>query len=280
MSVKIITLIENNADENSYLCNEHGLSFYIETDKLNIIFDTGQSGNFVENASKLNVDLKYTDYVILSHGHYDHSGGFRKLVKEIENSFQLIISEKFFNLKYIYKQQEYIFIGNSFNEKYLEENKIKIKFINEDIFYLSENILIISNFERKSDFEKICDRFYIKEKENYIKDDFSDEIAVAVKLKEGLLVILGCSHIGVVNILETIIERTGIPIYGVVGGTHLIEADRQRLESTISFLKENNIHVIGVSHCTGENAVEKMQQEFQDKFIYNSTGNIMEFTDI
>lgn len=277
MSIKITTLIENNVDENSYLCNEHGISLYIETDKLNIIFDTGQSGNFIENADKLNVDLNCTDYVILSHGHYDHSGGFRKLVNKIGNSFQLVISEKFFNSKYRYSSDEYIFIGNSFYEKYLEENNINTKFIMEDIFYLTEDVMIISNFERTNNFEKISDKFCIKENKNYINDDFSDEIVAAVKLKEGLLVILGCSHIGVVNILESIKKRTGMPIYGVIGGTHLVEADEVRLENTISFFKENNINLIGVSHCTGENAIGKLQQQLQEKFIYNNTGNIIEF---
>lgn len=82
MTVKITTLIENNSD-NPSLHSEHGLSFYIQVDNTNIIFDTGQSGKFIENADKLNIDLKQTDYVILSHGHYDHSGGFISLIKEI-----------------------------------------------------------------------------------------------------------------------------------------------------------------------------------------------------
>lgn len=76
MSVKITTLIENNKDENSSLLNEHGLSLFIEIDKMKIIFDTGQSENFIKNAHNLNIDFKKADYVILSHNHYDHTGGF------------------------------------------------------------------------------------------------------------------------------------------------------------------------------------------------------------
>lgn len=274
--IKITTLIENSVKEKSLLHSEHGLSFYIQADDINILFDTGQSGSFVENADKLNVDLKKIDYVVLSHGHYDHTGGFKRLVKEKENSFQLITGEKFFNNKYKYDGIKYTCIGNSFDEKYLEENKISIKYINEDTFNISDNISVASNFERKTDFEKIKDRFIIKVDNNYKKDDFSDEIVLAVKLQQGLLVVLGCSHVGIVNILETLIERTDMPIYGIIGGTHLVEADDFRVDETIKYLREKDIKLIGVSHCTGEKAVEKLKDNFKDRFLEVNTGEIIE----
>jgi 7,8-dihydropterin-6-yl-methyl-4-(beta-D-ribofuranosyl)aminobenzene 5'-phosphate synthase len=278
MSVKITTLIENRADENSFLYNEHGLSFFIETDDINIIFDMGQSSKFIDNANKLNVDLKYVDYVILSHGHYDHSGGFTSFVKEIDNSFELIISDKFFNNKYSYKEKSYRYIGNFFDKKYLQDSNISVNYINEDIYYISENIIVVSNFVRKTNFEILNDRFFVKSDGNFEKDTFLDEISVAIRLKEGLLVILGCSHVGVVNILETLIERTNEPIYGIVGGIHLIEADELRLNETIKYFKEKDIKLIGVSHCTGEKAIERLKYEFRDRFLYNNTGNVIEIS--
>lgn len=96
MRLRITTIIENNPANDALLCNEHGLSLYIETDGFNILFDTGQSGNFIENAEKLNVNLNTVDYVVLSHGHYDHTGGFTKLVKKVGSSFKLIVGDKFF----------------------------------------------------------------------------------------------------------------------------------------------------------------------------------------
>lgn len=274
--IKITTLIENSVKEKSLLHSEHGLSFYIQADNLNILFDTGQTGSFVENANKLNIDLEKIDYVILSHGHYDHTGGFKRLVKEKGNSFQLITGEKFFNNKYKYDGIKYTCIGNSFDEKYLEENKISIKYINEDTFNISDNIFVASNFERKTDFEKIKDRFIIKVDNNYKKDDFSDEIVLTVKLQQGLLVVLGCSHVGIVNILETLIQRTGMPIYGIIGGTHLVEADDFRVDETIKYIREKDIKLIGVSHCTGENAIEKLKDNFKDRFLEINTGEIIE----
>lgn len=275
---KVITLIENNSDDNNTLFNEHGLSIYVEVDEMKILFDTGKSGDFIKNAEKLNVDLSNIDHLLLSHGHYDHSGGFKKLVDSIGNSFKLIVGEGFFNKKYkLMDDNNCRYNGNPFNEDYINEKNIDFKYIKEDITYINENIIIFSNFKRSNDFELSNKLFRIKKDENYILDNFSDEIVLAVKIEQGLMVILGCSHIGIVNILETIIKRTGMPIYGVIGGSHLIEADEERLNKTIEFLKENNIKIIAMCHCTGEDAVEKIKNEFKDKFIYNNSGNIIKY---
>ena len=279
MSLRITTLIENNSDENNTLISEHGLSLYIEIDEIKILFDTGQSGDFIKNADKLKIDLNNLNYVILIHGHYDHSGGFRKLVENTKNSFKLIVENKFFNEKYkLLESDKYKFNGNSFDREFINANNISTKYINQDSFNITEDVILFSNFETNTDFEVLNKKFYIKQNYEYMPDDFSDEIALAVKTEKGLVVILGCSHVGVVNILKTIIKRTGMIIYCVIGGSHLIEADKLRLNNTIKFLKESNISILRLSHCTGENAIRELQYEFGNKFVYNNTGNVIEIS--
>lgn len=276
LSLKITTLIENSQGDNKELINEHGLSLYIEVDEVKILFDTGKSGDFIKNAESLNVDLSKLDYVILSHGHYDHSGGFTRLVEKIGTSFKLIVGEKFFNAKYkLLEKDIYKYNGNPFEKEFISPNNIPIKYINEDMFKINEDIMLFSNFERKNNFEKLNENFFIKQGDEYNIDTFSDEIVLAIKLKGYLFVILGCSHIGVVNILETILKRTNMPIYGIVGGTHLIEADELRLNSTINFLKDKRISILGMSHCTGENAIREIKEKFKDSFMHNNTGTII-----
>ncbi|MGK0466079.1 MBL fold metallo-hydrolase [Clostridium sp.] len=276
MNLKISTLIEDNPSADIRLCNEHGLSLYMEIDGIKILFDTGKSGDFIRNAEILNIDLNKLDYVMISHGHYDHSGGFRKLVEETSNSYKLIVGEDFFNNKYeVIEGDNYKYLGNSFNKEYIHDNKIAIKYIKQDIYYITENIMVFTNF-KKNDFELPNKRFQIKEDEKYILDDFHDEIVLVLKCESGLIVVVGCSHVGIVNILESIIERTGLPIYGIIGGTHLIEADEQRLNKTINYLKEKDIQIIGISHCTGEKAAEEIKRQFGERFLYNNTGNIIE----
>jgi 7,8-dihydropterin-6-yl-methyl-4-(beta-D-ribofuranosyl)aminobenzene 5'-phosphate synthase len=278
MSLKITTLIENNSDQNDILCSEHGLSLYIEINEKKILFDTGQSGDFIKNAEKLKIDLNNLDFVVLSHGHYDHSGGFKKLVQNSNKSFKLIVGNGFFNEKHkLIEREQYKFNGNSFDEEFISQNNISLKCINQDIFNITEDVIIFSNFERKNNFEILNKKFYIKENGEYLLDDFSDEIALGIKNEKGLVIILGCSHVGLVNILETITQRAGMPIYAIVGGSHLIEADELRLNNTINYLKEKNINILRLSHCTGDSAVEKLQSKFGNKFVYNNTGNIIEF---
>jgi len=277
MNLKITTLIEDTPSNNLNLYNEHGLSFYIEFGKVKILFDTGKSGDFIKNAEKLNIDLSNLNYVMLSHGHYDHSGGFEKFVNKVKTPYKLIVGKTFFNNKYKSTEEGvYKYIGNSFDEEYIQQNNIIIKYIEEDVFFIEEDIMIFSNFKRVNDFEVIGEKFKIKKGENYVLDDFSDEIVLAVKSHKGLIVIAGCSHVGIVNILESIIERTGLPIYGVIGGTHLIDADEERTDNTINFLREKNIQFLGISHCTGEKAVEEIKKQFGKRYLYNNTGNIIE----
>jgi 7,8-dihydropterin-6-yl-methyl-4-(beta-D-ribofuranosyl)aminobenzene 5'-phosphate synthase len=276
MDFKITTLIENNSSINSNLYNEHGLSLYLQIGEINILFDTGKSGDFIKNADKLDVDLNNLKYIVLSHGHYDHSGGFTKLVEKVKTPYKLIIGKGFFNNKYrLTEEGTYKYNGNPFDEEFVRKNNIEIKYIQQDSFYITEDIIIFSNFKRNNNYEKMNKDFQIKEDGNYILDNFEDEIILSVKSSKGLILIVGCSHIGIVNIIKTVKERTGMDIYGIVGGTHLIEADELRLNSTIDFLKENNVQILGLSHCTGEKALEKIKLEFKDQFVYNNTGNII-----
>ena len=276
LKIKIITLIEDNPDKNYNLYNEHGLSLYIEVNGINILFDTGKSGKFIENAKKLNVNLDNLQYVILSHGHYDHSGGFRKLTKEVEKSYKLIVGKEFFNYKYKVKGEHYKYNGNSFNEDFINKNNISFKYV-QDSFHINDNIIIFTNFRTDNNFEFINENLKIRQGKSYVADTFSDEIVLGIKTDKGIIVILGCSHVGIVNILKQI-ESKGNSIYGIIGGTHLIEADELRLNKTIEFLKERHIRFIGISHCTGEKATEKIKSEFEDEFIYNNTGNIITIT--
>lgn len=276
MNLTITTLIENNPDKNNILISEHGLSLYIESGKTKILFDTGKSGAFIKNAEKLKVNLNDLNYVILSHGHYDHSGGFIKLIENIDNIPKLIVGNGFFNKKYkLVEENKYKFNGNDFDKRFIDKNNISTKYIDNDFFEVTKDIIVFSNFEKSTDFESANKKFYVKKDEQYVEDNFSDEIVLGIKHEKGLCVILGCSHIGIVNILKTIIKKTNMNIYGVIGGSHLIDTDELRLNSTIDFFKENNIEILGLSHCTSENAMKKIQNKFQNKFIYNNTGNVI-----
>lgn len=276
MKVKITTLIENRQDKEEVLINEHGLALYIECDNKKILFDTGASGNFIKNAEALNKDIKNLDYVVISHGHYDHSGGFKEFLKVSNKLFKLIVGDGFFNKKYKKLEEGYKFNGNSFSEEDIYKENIDINIIKDDTYKLAENIFIFRNFQRATKYEKLNEKFLLKNDNNYVQDEFLDEIALGITHDKGLIVVLGCSHVGIVNILDTITKRTNMRIYAVIGGSHLIEADEERLDKTIEYFKDNNISLLRLSHCTGDKAIDRLTATFEKEFSYNNTGNIIE----
>lgn len=274
--LKITTLIENNPHDTKTLQYEHGLSMYIEVDGLRILFDTGQSGAFWNNADALGIDLDNLDYLMLSHGHYDHTGGVRKLLTQIKKPPVLLVGEGFFEPKYkILENFQEKFIGNSYTEKDLLEGEVPYRILSERVYPVSPKVIIFREFPSVTKYEKVPEKFVIGQGDKNRRDFFSDEIVLGVVTQKGLVVIAGCSHVGIVNILKAIEERVSIPIYGVIGGTHLVEADSERLEKTVQALKEMNIQVLGLSHCTGAEGMAFVKGRCEKEFVFNHTGNVI-----
>lgn len=284
--MKITTLIENSQDENKSLKFEHGLSMFIETDNCNILFDTGKSGDFIDNAKNLNIDLKTIDTIVLSHAHYDHCGGVKRLLDSYNIAPKIIVSEHFFNKKERYhysngslksdfsKESGYTYVGIDFDQEYLQSKNISIDFVYDDIFKISDDVFVFTNFNKYYDFEKLNKDMQLKIGNKYETDIFDDEISLGLKTKNGIVILLGCAHPGFLNIVKTIQEKTNEKIAGIIGGTHLIEADQNRIVKSIECINDLKPSLLGLSHCTGENAVNAIHENCKNSFI-NRTGTIL-----
>ena len=282
--MKITTLIENTEDEKGLLKNEHGLSIFIESSFGNILFDTGKTGDFIENAEKLNIDLSSIHTLILSHAHYDHCGGVKRLLETYNISPRLVISENFFEQsnKYHYsdgslnadfaKESGYTYVGIDFDENYLKEKNLQIDYLKDSMMKINDEVYVFSKFKKYHDFEKENKNMQIKVGEDkYIVDPFSDEISIGLKTKDGLVILLGCAHPGFLNITDSIREASGEKIAGIIGGTHLIEADEERINKSADYLNSLGIKILGLSHCTGEEAVDIFNEKCKGTFL-NRTG--------
>lgn len=278
LMVRVTTLIENNPDDENQLLHEHGLSLYIEVDDVRILFDTGQSGDFIKNAKVLDKSLDELDYVIISHGHYDHSGGLQKLVNEYKIP-NLIIGEEFFRPKYkmieVGPIKEFKYNGVSFDEDYLANHQIPVIKVKEEIMNLSDQIMLFHHFERTNEFEHKNDQLVVKKESGFIIDKFEEELVLGIVSNQGLIVIVGCSHVGIINILSSISEKTKLPITAVIGGTHLIGASQDRIMRTIHACEHMDLQLVALSHCTGVEGMLKMKDTYKELFVYNKTGTII-----
>lgn len=270
MSIKITTLVENTKGEHLGLINEHGLSFYIEMNGHRLLFDAGQSDAFLKNAEQLRIDLSSLEYVVLSHGHYDHSGGLRALTEKAKK-FELIIGGDFFLEKYGYADNSYEFLGNNFDEKFLSAKGIPYRRVTQELTELCPGVFVLTAFPRVHTDEIINPRFKVLRNGAFEQDNFYDELLIALDTPKGIVVLLGCSHPGMRNLLDAVRARLKKPIYAVLGGTHLVEAHGPSLEKSLDFLRSGAVEIVGVSHCTGQEAVSLLNGS-GEKYFSNRTG--------
>ncbi|NCD34294.1 MAG: MBL fold metallo-hydrolase [Spartobacteria bacterium] len=273
MTLRITTLIEDSRGEHLQLTKEHGLSFFIETEGHALLFDTGKSAAFLSNASELGLDLSRTETILLSHGHYDHSGGLRHLIEKVTNRFDLLVSPGFFDPKYGFNGLAYEFLGNNFDQAFLSQHSVSCSYLEEDVRQVVPHVWAIRNFPRRNAVEINNPRFYVDRDGTMEIDDFRDELAMVIETPKGLIVLLGCSHPGLLNMLDRVKSHFQQPIHTIMGGTHLVEADTERLEATAAFLQAEQIHCLGVSHCTGPAGTARLKEIFGERFFYNRTGS-------
>lgn len=250
--IVIRTLLENNLSRNRSLTAEHGLSFLVETERLKILFDCSAGSAARENAGKMNVSIEDVDYVVLSHSHYDHAGGYPDMAAHGVCA-SLITGPKFFEDKYARDGGKYTYLGCGFGASFLEANGIEHR-VCEGCETLDEGCYVVGGFRRIYDFEKVPARFVRETKNGMVSDDFPDEVCLVLESEKGLVMVVGCSHPGILNMIESVRERFGRPVYAVFGGSHLVEADEARIAETVKLLKDMGIASVGFNHCTGDAA--------------------------
>ena len=269
MPIQITTIIENSLGEHTGLKTEHGLSFLVESKEASILFDLGRSDYFLHNAEKLCKDLSKVTDVVLSHGHYDHTGGFRPFVEKRGNrGYTLWTGEAFFDLKYGKFNASYQYLGNDFDRDYLKQQGITHTSITEKRTQIAPSIWVVTDFLRTHDNEMPNPRF-VKQKEGsslFIADDFSDEVMLVIETKKGLVVLVGCAHPGMLNMLDSVEATFEQPIYALLGGTHLVEADQERTKHTMDNFLKRGITLLGLSHCSGEKAIALSLEQSKSNF--------------
>lgn len=260
--MKLTVLTENLAG--GRLLAEHGLSYLIEHNGRSILFDTGHSDVFLKNAESMGIDIREdVDAIVLSHGHWDHGDGLRYL----EN--KTLIMHPSATMKRFRKK------GNTNIGLALSKGELERKFdliSSKTPYPVSDEIIFMGEVPRSNDFESQTTTF-VDEGGN---DDFiPDDSGIAVKLDHELLVISGCAHSGICNIIEHAIQITGIQkVRAVLGGFHLKQNNVQT-QKTIEYLKQHNVEQVYPSHCTELPALSAFYDSF--RFQQLKTGTVLDF---
>ncbi len=274
MKIQITTLSENTAGLGNFL-GEWGLSILVETEGLSLLLDCGQSISAVHNADILGIDLSKIDKVILSHGHYDHTGGLRPVLHRMRKRIDIIAHPDIWAAKYACRQgQADRYIGIPYQREELESLGACFKLRTEPT-RITDGIITSGEIPMVTDFEEIATNLQVKGAGGLQPDKLLDDQALIIKTEAGLVVILGCAHRGIINTIYHAQQLTGVKkVHTVLGGCHLINAPKERVRLTINALKELGVERLGVSHCTGLPAASTMAQEFGERFFFNVAGTI------
>ncbi len=251
--MKLSVLSENTAY--SIFNAEHGFSLFVEHD-IPLLFDTGASRLFMENARKMHLDIDRATKVVLSHGHWDHGNGLRYLSNK-----ELICHPDVFMKRYSSNGSRYIGLN-------LEESQLAASFQIEKHktpYWISEKILFLGEIPRKTDFESVQTTFT---KENGEPDFVPDDTGIALVSANELIVISGCAHAGICNTIEHAIEVTGIKkVKAVMGGFHL-HANDEITKKTIDYLKRWKEAIFMPCHCTGFEAKMAFSGKLKTKPVH------------
>ena len=264
--IAITTLVENTALGQG-VRGEHGLAFWVETDSSRVLFDTGQTADVLfHNADCLGIDLSTTDAVVLSHGHYDHTGGLGELLKKTGRPHLMLHPDALIQ-RYTRRADgstPEIGICGGLTEADLRQHAELIW--TEQPTEVSDGLMATGGVPRVTEYEDTGGDFYLDEHCTQV-DPIADDQALFSDTADGTVVLLGCAHAGIINTLHYIRELTnGKAIHAVIGGMHLVRATGERLDLTVQALHELGVRLIAPAHCTGAQPTARLCAHFPEQW--------------
>jgi len=274
--VRVTVLVENTAQGPGMLA-EHGLAWWIDYGGRRVLFDAGQGGVLVSNAYRLGIPLREADAIVLSHGHYDHSGGLVEVLRH-HRPVSVFVHPAALCPKYARHKDETVReIGLSVPvQEAIHRHGCEIVKTTGPTTVV-DGLTVTGHVPRTTDFEDTGGPFFL-DPACAQPDPLDDDQSLYFETEEGIVVLLGCAHSGVVNTLRYVAELTGHrPIWAVIGGMHLVGATPQRIARTVDELRPYDLRLLAPAHCTGMPATVALWGAFPGACVACHVGKTFEF---
>lgn len=272
-------IVENTAKHGSALWGEHGVSFAIETPAGQVLFDTGQSGDvLVHNAALMNIYLNQFNALAISHAHYDHTGGVEKFLRHAKSKLPLFANPSLFQSRFAVKDNQPESIGLRLSKDQLsKQTDLRLCAKPTEIL---PGVWTTGEITDRSEFEGRSPDHFIFENGEWLADPYRDDLSLVLEVKDGLVVICGCCHAGLLNTLSHIQQTFHKRITAVVGGTHLVSANPESLDHAVDVLKrrfDGEAVQLYPNHCTGPRAYHTLINAFGDHVQPCPAGTVLRF---
>lgn len=277
--ITVRCLVDNTVLHGTSLWGEHGVSFLIETTAGQVLFDAGQSGDVLaHNAAEMSVDLSRVGALVISHAHNDHTGGLERFFFLNRHRLPLYANPDLFRERFSVKEGRSRSIGLKLSQDQLAQ-RVELRLSAEPV-QVMEGVWTTGEILDRTEFEGSSPNLCVKNDGEWLPDSYRDDLSLILQTGRGLVVVCGCCHAGLLNTLAHVRKKFSEEILAIVGGTHLISADKATLAHAIGVLGDycgGSIPLLYPNHCTGQSAINALWQAYGDKVKPCPAGTVLSF---
>ena len=279
MKTTLTVLVDNCAGQRGTIA-EPGFAVWITRGDEHTLFDTGGGLTLANNLKVLKKDVRDLQRVILSHGHWDHSGGLKIVLNEREST-DILAHPGIFDERFSIKKREatthYAAASIPFSRQELEQAGARFH-LTDEFTEISTGIWFSGEIPRPQGWKTSDPGLVFRQDDHDLPDHILDDVSLVFDTDKGPVALFGCAHAGADTILEYLADKTGYKaFYAVIGGMHLSKADEQRVDQIIACLEKFQVQQVAATHCTGFQAMARISQHFREHFVFSTVGTVFRF---